>query len=435
MRYRVAAIAVSVGLVVAGCGTSGSKSSTSVASAGTATTGGTTSASSSSSAPATGAPAGVGLALKFTGGTAGAAKSGASPITLGYVGQQGGTPSYPEALVSAEAAVKYVNDNLGGVDGHPLAIKTCNIVQTEQQGQECGQQFLNSNVPLVINGGLSNGGQSFYDTLHNQVPVIEGIGGAPVDSAGKSTLVLSAGVLGVGGSMTRYIEKRYHHPKTVSIVAPNVAITQLAVKELSSGLKQDGTDVTAASFAPDASDLLTPLIAAKAKTADVLAGIILTPQCPTFINSVKQLGRTGPVVVLDLCINASVKKALGTDYPKWDYLAVEQIPYASNPSPDVASYLAGLHKYAGPSADPNDYAGTTWSSILAAVRIMNKLGAAKVTRANMLKAVAGFKAPGFITPASDCGAIPSSPGLCSPKLFFYHYNGNGNFTDEAPGGA
>src|SRR5262249_35441161 len=115
-------------LAAAGCSSSTS-SSTSTAPA--------TSASSSAAAPATSAAAapsasgssgGLGAQsvtdyVAYTGGKAGPADNSLPPVTIGFVNQQGGQQVIgAHATDGAEMAVKYINAELGGVDGHPVQL-------------------------------------------------------------------------------------------------------------------------------------------------------------------------------------------------------------------------------------------------------------------------------------------------------------------------
>lgn len=424
MRRLVAITVLIAGLAIAGCGTSGSSSSSSSA----------PSASTSASTPAASGspPAGVSTALAYTGGTAGAADASKSPITIGFIGQQGGIPSYPEQIVTAQAATQYINNYLGGINGHPLKLQTCIIASTEQQAQVCADQFLNNAaIPLIASGGVSNGNQSLHQTLAGKVPFIDGDAGSPVDAVAANTILLTSGVLGVPGSLAGYITK-YYKPKTASLIGPNQAEIQAAIGFLKSGLEKSGTKVSEAQFAPTTSDLLAPLTAANAKNADVLVPFVFTPNCPSVAKALTQLGRTKPVVGLGLCIDPSVKQALG-DYPKWDILFPNQNPYYPQGSTQVASYLAGLKKFAGPSANVAGYAGFAWSSVLTAARVMNKIGATSVTRATVTNAIKHYSGPGFMDPPAKCGAIPSSPAVCTLVEYIYKYLGNGQWSDPTHG--
>src|SRR3954464_958338 len=131
--------------LLAACGSSSKKSNSSAPVAGnTATT---------AAASATAADANA-FGLKYTGGTAGKADPTKSKVFIGYVNEEGGVPAFPEATAGIDAAVQYINNELGGVQGHPLEVKKC-LVQTEEDGQKCGTQMANDNdVKVVMTGTL-----------------------------------------------------------------------------------------------------------------------------------------------------------------------------------------------------------------------------------------------------------------------------------------
>ena len=127
----IGAIALA-GALVAACSSGGSSSSSSTTSGG-----GGSSATIDNS-----------LALAYTGGTAG--KATGTPINIGYVNQESGSPSYPENTQGADLAVKYINNDLGGIKGHPINLVKC-FVSTEEDGQKCGTQMLNDpSIKLVV---------------------------------------------------------------------------------------------------------------------------------------------------------------------------------------------------------------------------------------------------------------------------------------------
>ena len=92
--------------------------------------------------------------LTYVGGKAGKANPSLPPVTIGWVNQQGGQQVIGAlATNGAQLAVKYVNDQLGGIDGHPLVLKTCFITSAEEEGTTCGQQFLADKTISVIDEG------------------------------------------------------------------------------------------------------------------------------------------------------------------------------------------------------------------------------------------------------------------------------------------
>src|SRR5262245_20528042 len=59
--------------------------------------------------------------VAYTKGTDGPADTSLEPVKIGWVNVQGGslTPLGESATGAAELAVKYINDHLGGIGGHP----------------------------------------------------------------------------------------------------------------------------------------------------------------------------------------------------------------------------------------------------------------------------------------------------------------------------
>ncbi|MGH3282390.1 MAG: hypothetical protein ACRDNW_25090, partial [Trebonia sp.] len=135
----------------AACSSSSSSSSSSAPAAGSAAS----SPAAGSGSTASPTSAGTNTSAAFAGsvtnyqkyvGASGAANSSLSPVTIGWVNEQGGQPnqSFPEATRAAKAAVKFINAKLGGVHGHPVKLSTCFIAGVEAQGTTCGDQMVNT---------------------------------------------------------------------------------------------------------------------------------------------------------------------------------------------------------------------------------------------------------------------------------------------------
>ena len=90
------------------------------------------------------------------------------------------------ATDGAEMAVKYINAELGGVDGHPIQLDTCFIASAEEEGTGCAQKFLaNKNVHVIAMGAAVIGAQSFYSTLGGTLPVVGGVAPLSIDGAAE----------------------------------------------------------------------------------------------------------------------------------------------------------------------------------------------------------------------------------------------------------
>src|ERR1700690_1520807 len=74
-----------------------------------------------------------------------------APIKIGYIddGQGVGVDTRPE-VAAAEAAVKYVNEHLGGVAGRPLELVECATNLTPAGGTDRANKMMAAKLPVVL---------------------------------------------------------------------------------------------------------------------------------------------------------------------------------------------------------------------------------------------------------------------------------------------
>ncbi|MGZ6969719.1 MAG: hypothetical protein ACXVKN_18485, partial [Acidimicrobiia bacterium] len=207
-------------------------------------------------------------ALAYTGGKAGKADTSLSPVVIGYVNQEGGVPAFPEATQGFDAAVQYVNDELGGIQGHPIKVEKCLVVANED-GQKCGTQLANDDkVKLVITGTLTVGNQALYNTISAKKPVLVSNPVVTPDFLTRGTYAYTPGGPGVVQGMGVFVAKYLHNIKKVSIIYGDSEAEVFGAEGLLvPKLKTYGiTDVTLQkiSDAPTAPDVQNALTAAGA---------------------------------------------------------------------------------------------------------------------------------------------------------------------------
>ena len=146
----------------------------------------TTAKSDRSTAPTAGAA--VTNYLTYVKGTRGKADPKKSKIYIGWVNQQGGQVVIGGlATAGAQLAVKYVNDQLGGVGGHPVVLVQCFIKSNEEEGTTCGQKLVNNKrISVIATGAVATGAQSLHATIRGRKPVVTGVAITPVDGASKN---------------------------------------------------------------------------------------------------------------------------------------------------------------------------------------------------------------------------------------------------------
>lgn len=425
-RMTLIAAGLAAACGIAACGSSSSSSSQTAANSGATSTAATTGSNSLAGATT--------QFQKFVGGASGSADASKSPITFGFVDDEGGFPSFPEDLVAANAAVKFVNDELGGIEGHPIKLKQCLVAGQESQGQSCAEQFLNDkSVVGSLEISMPVGAASFHSTMAGRKPTIIGSPNAAADGAAKNSYAISAGIFGVHAFVT--FTQKFLKAKTASLLFPgDDPAGQAAGKQALQGLKAAGIDATAAGYRSTSSSMLAPAAAAGVGRTDAVIGLFPSP--PTCISGAQALKTTAgskPVVALGACLAQPVQKQLG-DFPKWFYETVFENPGAPSLSPDVAAYAAVMGHYAGPTANLGGWAQAAFASVLTAAKMGNEVGADKLSPQTLSAALQKFRGPAPMSPPKlQWGVIPGLPAVGAPTYRVYKYEGSGKFTDATHG--
>ncbi|MSZ37572.1 MAG: ABC transporter substrate-binding protein, partial [Actinobacteria bacterium] len=238
-------------------------------------------------------------ALDYTEGTAGMA-SGDS-IKIGYVNQE---DYFPENTIGINAAVEFINNELGGAAGRPLEIVPCNIAVAED-GAKCGTEFANNaDIAAVVTGTILVGNKELYDALNTKKPVIIGNGVTSDDFTTAAGSAFTAGSPGVVAGMAGFVVSQLGDVKNVAIIAGNnaagIAGADLLFKPVieKAGIAYTfvGVDDTAT-----AADVESEMTAVGADTADVVVLIVTLQQCINVYDASKALGIDPVIVATGLC--------------------------------------------------------------------------------------------------------------------------------------
>jgi branched-chain amino acid transport system substrate-binding protein len=363
--------------------------------------------------------------LAYTHGHKGKANPRKSKIHIGWINQQGGQVVIGAlATTGAQFAVKYVNNELGGVDGHPLVLDTCFVKSAEEEGTTCGQKFANDKRISVIGAGaVATGIQSFYSTIHGAKPVIAGVATTPVDGTQKNAAILfgdTAKILLPFGTYARDVL----HAKSAAIIYPNIPGISFSASVIAKGMKAAGISVKSVGYPQGQADLTAPLTAAGATTADVVIPYGTALDCVNQVNSLKQLGITDPkkIFTAPLCLNAGVIQALG-DFPKWTF-AIASSLFGDATDRGMPAYTKAVTKYKQIKNAPDPWFIIAFSQVLTIDRFLNEVSPGKITPAAITKRVKAFRGPLALgAPKLQCGKYKDTPGVCNDRFQVFEYQG------------
>ena len=419
-------------IVAAGCGSSSSSTSSSASASASSSTTSSTPAASAGSGGA--GQASVTNYLTYVDGKAGKANPSLPPVDIGFVNQQGGQQVIGAlATNGAQLAVKYVNDQLGGVDGHPVKLVTCFITSAEEEGTTCGQKFLaNKSVSVIEEGAVAIGVQSLYATIGTAKPVIVGVSVTPIDSVKSNAVILFGDVTHVLGPFGTYASQVVH-AKTAALVYPNIAGITDGAAAIDASLKAAGVKVKSVAYDPNETDLIGPLTSAGASTADLVIPYTEAGGCVDLAKGLKQLGITDAKKILSapLCLNSQVAAGLGGDYPIWTY-AIASSLFGDPTDPGMPAYEKVTAQYGQTADAPDPWNIVSFGQTLTTVRFLNQLGYGNITPSAVLAKAKAFTGPVALgAPSLQCGKYSTAPAVCNDRTQFFLYKGKHVFVKSA----
>jgi branched-chain amino acid transport system substrate-binding protein len=371
--------------------------------------------------------------VDYVGGTAGKADSNKSTIYIGWLNQEGGQQEIGAAATDgADLAVKVANEQLGGIDGHPVALKKCFIKNAEEEGTTCGQKLGNDESVTAINvGGVAIGIQPFYSTIGGKKPVIVGVAVTPVDTVQKNASILFGDVTHVLGPFGTYASDVLK-AKTAALVYPNIAGITDGAAALAKGLQDAGVEVKKVGYAQGQTDLIGPLTAAGAQSADMVIPYSDASGCVNQAKALKQLGITDAkkIVSAPLCLNPLVQEGLGGDYPIWTY-AIASSLFGDTTDPGMPPYIKVTEQY-GVKTAPDPWVIVSFGSVLTTIKFLNELGPDGLTTDAVVDKARSFKGPVALgAPELQCDKYQDAPAVCNDRTQFFTYSGKNQFDKAA----
>jgi branched-chain amino acid transport system substrate-binding protein len=371
--------------------------------------------------------------VEYIGGKAGKADPNKSTIYIGWLNQEGGQQEIGAAATDgADLAVKVANEQLGGIDGHPVALKKCFIKNAEEEGTTCGQRLGNDKDVAAINvGGVAIGIQPFYSTIGGKKPVIVGVAVTPVDGVQDNATILFGDATHVLGPFGTYAKDELG-AQTAALVYPNIAGITDGAAALDKGLKDAGIEVKKVGYAQGQTDLIGPLTAAGAQSADIVIPYSDASGCVNQAKALKQLGITDAkkIVSAPLCLNPTVSEGLGGDYPIWTY-AIASSLFGDQTDPGMAPYIKVTEQY-GVKTAPDPWVIVSFGSVLTTIKFLNELGPDNLTADAIVKKARSFTGPVALgAPELECGKYEDAPGICNDRTQFFTYSGKNQFDKAA----
>ena len=365
------------------------------------------------------AVAGTGAAGATGNSGSGSGKATLSPVTIGIITDAGGSGGIgTSALVEqgAQAATKYLDADLGGLEGHKVNLYICENQNSPAGGQTCANDMVQHGVVAVV--------EPFTGQGQTEVPTITGAGIPYITISGASTAELTdPGSYDIEGGFPAYLgamalSAKQHGYTKVAFVVENVPAAIQGAQELG-GLvyKAAGIGFDVVPVNPGTADISPQLQSAVSSGADAIGMVGDVTLCSTFLKGIETLDLKEPKYVLSTCQDPSILDSSTLDKT----LAGSYITTSTKSSKaDDAEYAAIIKKF-DPKASPNPNISSNQadgvSPVLTLAAIM-KGSTQPVTAAGIKATIASDKnvvipLSGGLTFTCNGTAIPLLKDVCS----------------------
>jgi branched-chain amino acid transport system substrate-binding protein len=337
-----------------------------------------------------------------------------TPVKIGWVGTgRTQTVDTTDEQKAAEATVKYANDHLGGLAGHPIELVTCEAKESPSDAQICGNELVTKKVSAVAAGTASQ--------IDPWVKILAAAG-IPVglNFASTQTVLTTPGVfiwanpVAAYGTPAAFAKKeKLKHGAIVVIDVPGASGP---AKTLGPALFHNaGASVDVVPVAPGTADMTPQIQAEQNKNPDMYYILGDPTFCGSAIKAIKTLGITKPVVALDRCIGDDKGASIPGGFSG---IKIATNAVTDSSDPDYGLFKAVLAKYAA-EVKPSSQSISGFQGMLSLIRLVNASGSTDLTTAGLKKAIASAPATkyplgGDATMKCDGAALPGvSKNICS----------------------
>jgi branched-chain amino acid transport system substrate-binding protein len=402
----MAAAIAATGLIAAGCGSSSSSSTSSGGSSASSTSAANTAASSSV----------FGTPKKATG----------TPYVFGMINDETGAVTFPEARQGAIAAMNYVNDYLGGINGHPIAIDNCIGDGTPATAARCATELV-AKHPLAILGAADVGAPASIPIYaHANLAYIGGIPFTPVPFTAPNSIQFWSVSVGDNAAAAVYAGKTLG-VKSVALMYFSNPQGESILPQIVPVFKAAGvTTVKTIPLSPTSPDP-SPQAALIESSGAQLAYIDVPNGCGNVLKSLKSVGYTGKLMGIDPCgappvITASAGGAEGM------YIASPFI-LQTGTSPQAQLFQAALKKWGAPGTLIDSISAAGFATVMNVQAALSKVSGTPTTASILAAFKTGSNHPNFLSHPYTCNGqqMTGAPAICNDYYLMNQVN-NGQVT-------
>jgi branched-chain amino acid transport system substrate-binding protein len=343
------------------------------------------------------------------------------------INDETGAVTFPEARQGSIAGVNYVNNYLGGINGHPIVINNCIGDGTPATAARCANQLAASH-PLAILGAADVGAPASIPIYqHANLAYLGGIPFTPVPATAPNSIQFWSVSVGDNAAAAVYAGQTLG-VKSVAIVYFNNAQGASLLPQITPVFKAAGvTTVKYIPLSPTSPDP-SPQAALVESSGVQLAYVDVPNGCGNVLKALKTVGYTGKLMGIDPCgappvLEASAGGANGM------YIAAPFVLQTGS-SQQAQLFQAAMKKWAAPGTLIDSISTAGFATVMNVQQVLSTISGTPTT-ATILAAFKSGTHQNFLSHPYTCNgqAMKGAPSICND---YYLMNQVQNVTITQP---
>lgn len=338
------------------------------------------------------------------------------PIVMGFINQED-TPagSFPEQREAVEAALAYINEELGGVEGRPIEMVVELTEGTPESSSSAATALLEQDPVLVMPGTDFGTFASIPIFEDAGMPYVGGVPLLPPELTSPISFAFAGGNVAAFPSQSWYIATELGADKVSIIYTDNPAGLEAAQTFSQSVLESLG--VSEVNLIPEdaaAADFTPAVSAANDGDTDAIMVLFAAAGCSRIMQAVAALGIDTPMWYPGSCLDSDVLEA-GGEGAEGAYFNSEHIVYTDTSDEDVALYREVMERYR-PDAKVSSYSQSAFAAMMNVYDIMVEIGADNLSPQAIIDALnETVDHDSFMSHPYTCAGepIPGLPSVCN----------------------
>lgn len=352
-----------------------------------------------------------------------AADPSLEPIRIGMINQEDNpVGSFPELRFAADAAINWINAELGGVDGRPLELVPCATVFSIESSQACAENLISEGVVALV-GGIDVLVEAALPALEaNGIPLVGGIPAGLAEQRSPNSFSFSGGTAGgMAAFMYHAAEQGY---EKAFIAYGEFESFQVAAEDYGARVGESlGLEVRLNAFPLFGADYTRVLNDAKTFGADAVVINAADSACVPVMEGFRDLGFEGTLYLFGACAAEEIIAA--ADGANHGVVFNGEGPPADTTTVDGEIFDLVTNEYNAGNAQA---AGTVaFRGMMNLYAVLLELGGDDITSAGIIEVLENaVDRPSFWGHPYTCDGeqVPGLPSLCAPQQALFTINGD-----------